>query len=205
MSFVGEKIKKGTDGWMGNALSIGGTVTKIDACLSNSVVYQMSLRLLHKTNIDQIEKPIRAFLWASTRHKRKYYLVSWKIICKPKIKGGLGIKNLTKFNISLICKWWWKLENVEDPWKKFMWRKYLENSTVFSVGHKQKDSVLWADMLHVKEIYLCGRKMQVGNGVRTHFWGDCWCDSISLKQKFPPLYEISNEQNITVAQAARSR
>jgi hypothetical protein len=30
MSFVGEKIKTGTDGWMGNALSIGGRVTKID-------------------------------------------------------------------------------------------------------------------------------------------------------------------------------
>jgi hypothetical protein len=136
MSFVGEKIKKGTDGWMGNALSIGGRVTKIDACLSNSAVYQMSLRILHKTNIDQMEKPIRAFLWESTRHKRKYYLVSWKIICKPKIKGGLGIKNLTKFNISLMCKWWWKLENVEGPWQKFMWRKYLKNSTIFSVGHK---------------------------------------------------------------------
>jgi hypothetical protein len=39
MSFVGEKFRKGTDGWMGNSLSIGGRVTKIDACLSNSVVY----------------------------------------------------------------------------------------------------------------------------------------------------------------------
>jgi hypothetical protein len=152
-----------------------------------------------------MEKPIRAFLWASSRNKRKYYLVSWEIICKPKIKGGLGIKNLTKFNISLMCKWWWKLENAEGPRQKFMWRKYLENSTVFSVGHKQKDSALWTDMLHVKEIYLCGRKMQVGNGTRTHFWGDSWCDSISLKQKFPALYEISNDQDITVAQAARLR
>jgi hypothetical protein len=84
-----------------------------------------------------------------------------------------------------MCKWWWKLENAEGPRQKFMWRKYLENSTVFSVGHKQKDLALWTDMLHVKEIYLCGRKMQVGNGTRTHFWGDSWCDSISLKQKIP--------------------
>jgi hypothetical protein len=40
MCFVGERIKKGTDGWMGNALSIGGRVTKIDACLSNSAVFR---------------------------------------------------------------------------------------------------------------------------------------------------------------------
>jgi hypothetical protein len=56
MRFVGEKIKKGTDGWMGEALSIGGRVTKIYVCLSNSAVYQMSLRLLHMTNIVEMEK-----------------------------------------------------------------------------------------------------------------------------------------------------
>jgi hypothetical protein len=86
-----------------------------------------------------------------------------------------------------------------------MWRKYLENSTIFSVSHKQKDSALWSDMLHVKEIYLCGRKMQVGNGARTHFWGDSWCGPNSLRHQFPDLYEISNDQDMSVAQAARSR
>jgi hypothetical protein len=59
-------------------------------------------------------------------------------------------------------------------------------------------------MLHVKEIYLCGRKMQVGNGARTHFWGDSWCGPNSLKYQFPNLYEISNDQDMRVAQAARS-
>jgi hypothetical protein len=62
MRFVGEKIKKGIDGWMGGALSNGGRVTKIDACLSNSAVCQMSVRLLHKTYIVEMVKPIRAFL-----------------------------------------------------------------------------------------------------------------------------------------------
>jgi hypothetical protein len=44
MKFVGDKIRKGTKGWMGGAMSIGGRVTKIDACLSKSVVYQISMR-----------------------------------------------------------------------------------------------------------------------------------------------------------------
>jgi hypothetical protein len=61
MKFVGERIRKGTEGWIGGALSIGGRVTKIDAFLSNCAVYQMSLRLLHKTNLEELEKPIRAF------------------------------------------------------------------------------------------------------------------------------------------------
>jgi hypothetical protein len=64
------------EGWMGGSMSIGGRIPKIDACLSNSAVYQMSLRLLHKSNIG-MEKPIRSFLCASTRGKRRYHLVKW--------------------------------------------------------------------------------------------------------------------------------
>jgi hypothetical protein len=36
--------------------------------------------------------------------KKKYHLVKWKTICKAKKKGGLGIKELWKMNISLLCK-----------------------------------------------------------------------------------------------------
>jgi hypothetical protein len=70
MNFVENNLKKGMEGWMSGSMSIGGRVTKIDACLSNSAVNQMSLRLLYKTNIESMEKPIRAFLWASTRGKK---------------------------------------------------------------------------------------------------------------------------------------
>jgi hypothetical protein len=64
MDFVSENIKMSMGGWMGGAMSVGGRVIKIKACLANSVVYQMSMRLLHKTNIEKMEKSIRSFLWA---------------------------------------------------------------------------------------------------------------------------------------------
>lgn len=28
----------------------------------------------------------------------------------PKNKGGLGVKDLVKHNISLLCKWWYRLD-----------------------------------------------------------------------------------------------
>jgi hypothetical protein len=105
MKFVEKKIRQGMEGWMSGSMSIGSRVTKIDARLSHSAVYQMSLRLLHKTNIEGMEKPIRSFLWAITHGKRRYHLVKWKVICSPRSKWGLGIKNLCRFNISLMCKW----------------------------------------------------------------------------------------------------
>jgi len=42
--------------------------------------------------------------------QKKYHLVKWDIINKSKKYGGLGIKNIQIMNISLLSKWWWKLE-----------------------------------------------------------------------------------------------
>jgi hypothetical protein len=42
------------------------------------------------------------------------------VITKPKEKGGLGVKDLRKMNISLLCKWWWKVENEEGLWQEIV-------------------------------------------------------------------------------------
>jgi len=52
------------------------------------------------------------------------------------MKGGVGIKDLTKVNISLLRKWWWKLEHEDDLWQKLVKAKYLSKSSIHSVSHK---------------------------------------------------------------------
>jgi hypothetical protein len=53
MRFLGDKTKKKISAWVGNNMSIGGRMIKIGACLSSTGVYQMSMRLLHKTTIEE--------------------------------------------------------------------------------------------------------------------------------------------------------
>jgi hypothetical protein len=53
-------------------------------------------------------------------------LIKWEIICKNKKKGDLGIKDLRKLNISLLCKWWWRLETEEGLWQEIIKHKYLK-------------------------------------------------------------------------------
>jgi hypothetical protein len=142
-----------------------------------------------------MDKPIRYFFWAGSADRKKW-------MCKPKQKGGLRVKDLLKFNISLMCKWWWKLEHDPRPWQDFMKLKYLKDTGVYYTKHRPGDSPLWADMLQVRDNYLCGRRMQVGSGTLTSFWGDSWCSTSPLKDMFPDLYNIRNEQKTTVAGAA---
>ena len=70
---------------------------------------------------------------------------------------------LTRMNISLLCKWWWKLDREVGLWQKIVKFKYIRNSSIYDVKHRQSDSAIWADLLKVKDIYLQGRKILVRN------------------------------------------
>ena len=104
---------KRLDGWKGSVLSLGDRLTPINFCLSNLPVYVMSMYWLPVSTIEKMDSVRKRFFWQGGSLKKKYHLVKWTKISKPKDKGGLGIKNLRRMNISLLCKWWWKVETGE--------------------------------------------------------------------------------------------
>lgn len=56
---------------------------------------------------------------------QKFYGLSWEDICKPKIEGGLGIRDLESFNRALVGKWIWRLlGESEGLWVKALESKY---------------------------------------------------------------------------------
>jgi hypothetical protein len=60
------------------------------------------------------------FFWQGGGTKKKYRLVRWDKVCTSKRNGGLEMKNLEILNISLLCKWWWKIEIELDLWQQIM-------------------------------------------------------------------------------------
>lgn len=80
----------------------------INSSLTSTFIYHMSMYLFPKTVIENVDRQRRTFFWHGGGQKRKYHLIRWEIITLSKKKGGLGIKDITKMNISLLCKWWWR-------------------------------------------------------------------------------------------------
>ena len=101
-------------------------------------------------------------------------------------------------NESLLCKWWWKLENNDGLWQQIVKKKYIKMIPIAQLKRKPTNSPVWNDLLEVRDLYRKGRVMRIGNGMSTDFWADKWCDKIPLKEKFPTLFAISNEINCTV-------
>lgn len=195
-----EKSDKKLGVWKGGSMSIAGRTTLIGSSLNNTPIYQMSLYLLPKTIVHKLDKIRRSFFWKGGRLKKKYHLIRWTQICKSKKKEGLGIKDIRKMNISLLCKWWWRLETENGLWQKIIRHKYIKSKAICTVKHRQSDSPIWADLLKIRDIYLQGRKFKVGNGKTTLFWHDSWLYDKPLKVLFPDLCKMSMQQDITVHQ-----
>jgi hypothetical protein len=61
--------------WKGGTMSIAGRVTLINASLSNSVIYHMSIYLMPKTVTNRMDKHRRMFFWQGAVPKRSTDLV----------------------------------------------------------------------------------------------------------------------------------
>ncbi|XP_071681176.1 uncharacterized protein [Lolium perenne] len=69
----------------------------------------------------QLDRILRQCLWRDKEGEPKQSLAAWEMICKPKLKGGLGIVDFQKQNAALLIKFLDKFYNKQDlPWVQEM-------------------------------------------------------------------------------------
>ena len=69
--------------------------------------------------IKEIVGVCRAFLWKCTTDSDGPGKIAWDVVCKRKAAGGLGVKDIIKWNQSALFKHIWAVENKKDN----MWVK----------------------------------------------------------------------------------
>jgi hypothetical protein len=107
--------------WKRLYLSKGGRVTLIKSTLSYMPTYMLSLFPIPADVAKSIEKIQRDFLWRGMNDDFKHHLVEWDKVCTPIDEGGLGIRNIRRFNQALLGKWLWRFAHEEGAW----WRSVL--------------------------------------------------------------------------------
>jgi hypothetical protein len=98
----------------------------------------------------------RDFLWGGVNGRKKLSWVKWKVVCKDKKKGGLGVRDLDLMNVSLLSKWRWRLLNRNEVplWKEVLVAKYgrhIENNVnLSSEVFPYFESLWWKDICRLE-------------------------------------------------------
>lgn len=146
-----DKIAARLGHWKGRLMSRAGRLTLLRAVLSALPVFIMTAHPLSAWAIAQIDKLRRAWLWAAGDSCTPGQCrVAWKLVCRPRDLGGLGVLDLQRFNNALRLRWLWQAKTgANKPWKGL-----LEQPS-------KADMALFASMTEVT----------VGNGMATPIAG----------------------------------
>ncbi|KAF7804601.1 putative ribonuclease H protein At1g65750 family [Senna tora] len=180
-----EKVRSRLSSWKSNTLSFAGRVTLIQSVTSAIPTYTMQTTPLPVKLCNDIEKHNRGFVWGDQEGKRKPHLVSWSCLCKPKMSGGLGLRNMKNVNATFMMKVGWRMiSHKEMLWCQVLRAKYKCGDGIIPTVTSKKGanvSRLWRGVTKQWGSVLNGLEWRLGNGSDTKFWHDRWvngCDAL---------------------------
>lgn len=79
--------------WKSKLLNLAGRITLAKSVLSSIPIYIMQCFPLPKVTTNSINQVIRKFIWDSSLQHKKIHLVNRETVIRPKIDGGLQIRD----------------------------------------------------------------------------------------------------------------
>nr|XP_023916996.1 uncharacterized protein LOC112028530 [Quercus suber] len=99
-----ERVANKLAGWKEKLLSNAGKEILIKAVAQAVPSYTMSCFLLPKALCQELTGMVRQFWWGQKKDERRMAWMSWEKMCLLKDQGGMGFKDLEKFNLALLAK-----------------------------------------------------------------------------------------------------
>jgi hypothetical protein len=183
-------------------LSQGARLQLINSALASMPLHFLCSLQLPVGLTNQLDRILRQCLWRDKDGMPKQSLAAWDMICKPKLKGGLGIVNFQKQNAALLLKFLDKFYNKKElPWVKLIWFAHYEGK----IPHEEKlcGSFWWRDVMKHVDNYRGVAAITHGKGDTVLFWSDNWKvngSSVPMGQRFPRLFSYVLSPNNSVAQ-----
>ena len=111
-----------------------------------------------------IEGFIWKFWWGQCGDRRKIHWNKWNVLCQPKTKGGLGFKDLWKFNKAMLAKQVWRfIQDIDSLFYKVFRAKYFPNCSIFEAA-SSSNSFAWKNILRSRNLIARGSRWRVGDG-----------------------------------------
>ena len=134
-----DQMKHRLSSWVLRPLYLPSWLVLVKAVLQAMPIYLFLILSAPKSVLHEIKSLQRNFLWGGREAKVKFSLVSWEGICKPKDRGGLGIRYPDVMAEVQGEKVWWRWsKNTDEPWARLWHIKYARE--------KPKDQLVYLNV-----------------------------------------------------------
>ena len=171
--YIKERVWKKLQGWKEKLLSVAGREVLIKAVIQAIPTYIMSCFKLPKGK--ELEVLIRKFWWGYTDDSRKVHWVSWERLCEAKEMGGMGFKEIEKFNDALLAKQVWRLmHNLDLLCFRVFKARFFPNCSILDAKESNFGSYAWKSILSARDVIKKGMVWRIGNGQAVRIKENKW-------------------------------
>lgn len=173
--FLKEKIIKKLQSWRGKFLSQARREIMIKSVVSAIPSYVMNCFKLPNKTCKELDGLVARFWWGQHDHGGKMHWTAWSNLTKSKKCGGMGFRDFSCFNTSLLAKQAWRIiQCPDDPWVNVLKGLYFPRCDFLQAGKGSRASWIWSSILEGRDLLLKGLVWRVGDGKSIKVWDDKW-------------------------------
>ena len=174
MNYIKDRFWSKLQGWKKKLLSQAGKEVLLKAMVQAIFTFAMRCFKLLVGLCRDIEMLIRKFWWRQRGERRKIHWQNWETLCKPKKEGGLGFKELVKFNDAMLAKQVWRLIHDKNSlFYRVFKLKYFPNGNIFD-AKQSSGSFVWKSILRARKVISMGAKWRIEDGLSISVFSDNW-------------------------------
>ena len=148
LSISRRRCGRSSKGGRKKILSQAGKEVLIKSVIQAIPTYTMSCFKLPRGLVKELEILIRKFWWGYNGDNRKVHWVKWERLCKAKEVGGLGFKEIEKFNDSLLAKQVWRMINNPSSLSHCVFKaRFFPNCSILDAKDSSIGSYAWKSIL----------------------------------------------------------
>ena len=171
--------------WDGQNITTIVRTTLVKSVISSQAIYSIMPLIVPPSTLNSLNKLERVFLWSGTdKTTGAKCKVNWKIVCRPKEYGGLGVPKTDKFVRAL--RLWWLWYEWKVPHK--LWLRF---------GNPCTDDDL--------EFFYASTTITIGDGAKTPFWDSPWLLGRKPKDTTPLIFEASRRKKLEGAGGSQGK